>query len=414
MSICEAAVEIKCDVTGKAVRCKVTAKGNPKLPRGWKWYGDKAVSAEAWHDLYCLRAITVPVVSPAVDGNAIEMKAAWKILDEQLREAWAKSTEAANWAVKRLWANDVTRQNDVSKCPKMPEIYLYGERDWAGWSQSAGAALRAIEQSYRAKRFEIVWTGSAGVPNVRYPYPYPLHNASWGLEQDKGGSIVFDCRLPSGRVAMRLRTKDKSGRYRMSALQHLMTNPELRGEAAIIKKRDGTISIKMVGWFPKTVREQSGELRVRTDTASFLVMLNEKDERILTFNGDRIRRLIVAHANGLQRMREDMKFEVRQSKSKVTHRLEDMQAACKKRNDRVDSFLKETCAQIVGHAVRRKLETVRYDDSEKSYFRDFPWDRMKTTLEQVCNRENVSFEWSGAAKKAATSRKIVTSTEKVQ
>lgn len=402
---------VRCEITGTEVLVKATAKGNPKLPRGWKWRGDQIFSAEAWHNLYALRAVSVPIVSPAIDGNQVEMKAAWKVLDEQLKEAWQLSTETANWAVKRLWSNDVTRAASDAKCPKMPPIYLYGERDWTGWSSSAGAVLRTIEANYRKRRYEIVWTGSAGVPFVRYPYPYPVHNATWNLSREKGGSIVFDCRLPTGRVAVRLRTKDMGKAWRMPMLLHLLANPDLRGEASIMKKHDGTIWVKMVGWFPKTARVQAGELRVRTDSESFLVALIERDERLLVFHADAIKRKIAGHSAALHRWHDDMKFENRKPKKRARKKAEDMQAAARKMADRQKSFIDETCAHIVGHALRRSLAVVKYDDTETKYFASFAWHRLRERLKVVCEREGLGFEWCGAAPKAGSSRKNVTQTE---
>lgn len=400
---------ITCSITGTTVDVKATPKGNPKLPRGWKWIGGQAVSATAFADRYVLRAITVPVVSPDFHGNPDEMKAAWKILDSQLREAWEKSTEAANWAVRRLWSNDLTRVPGESKCPKMPDIYLYGERSWNGWSQSAGAVLRTIEQTYRRRRFEIVWVGSAGIPNIRYPYPYPIHNASWDLEQRKGGEVVFECRLPSGRVSMRLRTKDKSSRYRLSAIQHLIGNPDLRGEASVFKKKDGSVNVKMVGYFPRRERPAAeGELRVRTDSQSFLVILNTDDEKLLVINGDHIRRKLAGHARGLQRWREDQKAERRHPKRSSRKNAEDMRKSASKMQDRLKSFIDETCAQVVNYATRRNLATIVYNDDEQSYFRGFAWIAFRNKLEAVCHRERVAFEWSSTSQKSGTSREFVT------
>lgn len=405
-------MQVICKSTGKAIECKATPKGNPRLPRGWKWRGGDAYSPDAWHSLYSLRAITVPIVSPHIeDASPSRLKEAWKLLGEQLKQAWQRSTEAANWAAKRLWSGDVTRQAGIAKCPAMPSVYLYGERDWTGWASSAQCVLRTIEQSYRRRRYEIVWTGSAGVPFVRYPYPYPVHNASWNLEQLNGGEVVFDCRLPSGRTSMKLRTRDKSGRYRLDALGHLIANPDLRGEAAIIKRANGEIAVKLVGWFPKTIREQAGMLKVRTDTQSFLVLLNERDERLLIINGDYIRRKLAAHSHGLQRWREDMKFEARIPKRKSRKKAEDMQAACLKMSNRLNSFIDETCAQVVGHAIRRKLLVVRLDDTERIYFRDFAWYRLREKLKQVCDREGLQFECSSAEPDAVTSRSNVTPME---
>jgi hypothetical protein len=399
---------ITCAQSGKTVDVKLTAKGNPKLPVGWKWRGNKAYAPEAWNSLYCLRAITVPVVSPVVDNaDPKSLREAWTVLNQQLWDAWQKSTEAANWAVKRLWSNDVTRQQSDGKCPKMKAIYLYGDRDWTGWSQSAGAVLRTVESSYRKKRYDIVWLGSAGIPNVRYPYPYPIHNSAWGLIQEKGGQIVFDCRLPSGRVGMRLKTTDKGGKYRLDALRHLIANPELRAESALIKKPDGTVMVKMVGWFPKSVRQKSGELWVRTGATVLLTLFNDRDEQQLTINGDWIRKKVAGHEAGRQRWSEDMKLETRIPTKRRRKKTEDMQTACEKMHSRLKSFIDETCAHIVGHAVRRGLSVIRYDDTERGYFPSFPWFKLKERLNAVCNRDGLIFESFGAEETTVTSRNPV-------
>ena len=198
----------------------------------------------------------------------------------------------------------------------------------------------------------------------------------------------------------------------MACLKHLMENPDLRGESAIIKKHDGTVMIKMVGWFPKTIREQSGEMRVRTDKGSLLVLCNEKDEKILILNGDDIRNKITGHERMLQRWREDQKLEMRTPTRKKHKNEEDMKLACIKQNNRLDSFIKERSAQIVNHAKRRGLATIVFDGSDQGYFSNFPWFKLKTTLSQVCNRENIEFvERSSAEKAPATPRKRATPKE---
>ena len=402
---------LTCEQTGKTVEVKLTARGNPKLPKGWKWRGDKPFSPEAWNNLYCLRAITVPVVSPVVEhASPDELRKSWDELNQQLKDAWQHSTECANWAVKYLWSHDVTRQQADSKCPKMEPLYLYGLRDWTGWSQSAGAVLRTIEASYRKKRYEIVWTGSAGVPNVRYPYPYPIHNASWGVQQLEGGHVVFDCRLPSGRVGMRLKTTDKGCR-RLKDLRHLIANPDLRGEASLIKKTDGTVMVKMVGWFPKVVRELKGELWVRTSALNLLTLFNESTETLMVINGDWIKKKVAGHSAALERWHDDQKLERRIPKRMSRKTKEDVRIACDKMHARLKTFIDQSAAQIVNYALRQRIALIRYDDTDKGYFLSFPWFRMKERLSAVCDREGIRFEGFSAEPKAVTSRKNATSTE---
>ncbi len=115
-----------------------------RLKPGWKRAADGTpVDPETWRSTYCIRAVVIPVASPVEIGKGSQEQ--WNNLHATLKEAWTRSTEAANWALRRLLQNDVTRQPGETKCPKMPKIYLYGERDWTGWSESASAVLRTVE-----------------------------------------------------------------------------------------------------------------------------------------------------------------------------------------------------------------------------------------------------------------------------
>lgn len=380
-----------------------------KLKPGWKRDADGSpVNPATWRDRYVVRAICIPIASPEESGKG--SPEAWKQLRDSLKEAWTRSTEAANWALRRLLVNDVTRQPGDTKCPKMPKIYLYGERDWTGWSQSAAAVLRTVESNYRSKRYQVIWTGGTSLPKVRYPYPYPVHNAGWNLIENPDGGLFFEARLPDGRVSVRLKGGSQF-RRQLAGARHLIANPHLRGEASMYQ-RGSTIFVKMVGWFPKRVdKEADGTMFVRTSAESFLVGLNAKDERLWIINGDRARVWIVRNANALQRWREDQKYERRRPQRENRKTAEDMQAATLKNRNRLSSFIDESAAQVVNHARRRRLNKIVFDDSCGDYFRDFQWYRLAALLEQKCNAVGIIFERSSGAKESETSRSDSTSTE---
>lgn len=382
----------------------MTAK--EKLKAGWKRDADgSAVSPDEWHKRYVVRAIVLPVASPAEFGKGSPEQ--WKELRDQLKDAWTRSTEAANWALRRLLVNDVTRSPGETKCPKMPKIYLYGERDWTGWSQSAAAVLRTVEATYRSKRYEVIWTGGASLPNVRYPYPFPIHNAGWKLQENPEGGLYFNVRLPGGRVSMRLKGGHEYRRQLLGA-RHLIANPHLRGEASIYK-RGNQIAVKLVGWFPKRVDEEaSGVMYVRTTKESFLVGLNVKDERLWIINGDRAKRWMTRTANATQRWREDQKYERRIPKRANRKTAEDMQAATLKNRHRLASFIDESAAQVVNHCRRRKLAKIKFNDSCHDFFQDFQWFRLASQLEQKCKAHGIIFERCGDTENTVTSRIDVT------
>ena len=45
-------------------------------------------------------------------------------------------------------------------------------------------------RTYRAVRYDVVWTSRKTVANYRYPTPFPIHNQSWSVELD-GQAIVL-------------------------------------------------------------------------------------------------------------------------------------------------------------------------------------------------------------------------------
>lgn len=365
-----------------------------RLKPGWKRDADGSpVSPDDWRSRYVVRAICIPIASPAEIGKG--SPEAWAELRASLKGAWTRSTEAANWALRRLLVNDVTRMPGETKCPKMPKIYLYGERDWTGWSQSASAVLRTVEATYRSKRYEIVWTGSVSLPNVRYPYPYPVHNAGWSLHENPEGGLFFEARVPDGRVSVRLKGGAEFRAHLVRA-RWLIENPHLRGEASIYCKGKGkskTYFVKLVGWFPRsTDRDVDGIMFVNTTKESFLVGVNARDERLWVINGDRARRWMTRTAKASQRWREDLKYEVRRPARGRRKHAEDMQAATLKNCNRLVSFIDESAAQIVNHARRRRLAKIVYNDSCQEFFDDFQWARLALLLGQKCDAAGIAFE----------------------
>jgi hypothetical protein len=163
MSVIEkVAREVSC------MACATKAKAGKRLPRSWKRKGDDIYCDLCWSQRYLLRAITVPVVSP--------LDSTWPELRTVLREMWAAATQASNWILTELYARDV-RRRDEKKMPPMPNIYLYPEvreRFPQLPSQTVAALENTIKATYRAKRYEVLWTVKSSLPVYRYPTPFPV------------------------------------------------------------------------------------------------------------------------------------------------------------------------------------------------------------------------------------------------
>ncbi|MGH7178635.1 MAG: hypothetical protein ACREJC_14755, partial [Tepidisphaeraceae bacterium] len=149
------------------------------------------------------------------------------------------------------------------------------------------------------------------------------------------------------------------------------------------------VIIKMVGWFPRRERgDADGTLFVRTVPDAFLVALDTENERIWWLNADHVRRWTAEHRNRLQRWSEDQKSEQRPVASFQSRR----EAAVIKFRNRIKSFEQEAAAQLAAFARRRRMATVRYDDSERGYLERFDWSGFKTRLRQKLDEYGITLD----------------------
>lgn len=406
--------------TKRIYRCSHSGKeleGNPtRLPRGWKRIGDACYSGDAWHAKYVARAVTIPIVCPVIPADAGPQseanKVAWDEFRRVISDAWSRATNATAWAYRELLQRDTLRIGGIEKMPKLelPQGGLYKigneahEKPWEGWSQSASAILRLAEAKYRAKRYEIVWSGKSRLPDARYPQPYPVPSQGMTLSIDDNDRPRVDFRLPAGRVSVWLRG-GKNYRRQRQQIQWLIENPELIGESAIYE-RGKDVMVKVVGWFPrKDARESKGALRVHTDSESLITAFNDADERLFVIHGDRAKEWTVRHTTWLQRQRDDQKMERRNPKRKSRKQREDVTVRCKKFHNRIDTFIDQTAAQIAGYADRRKLAKVIYDDRCRDFLGQFPWFRLELGIKTRCESLGIEFERRSDQENAGTTRK---------
>lgn len=391
-----------------------STRDNAKLPRGWKRIGkgtdERIWCGECWHRAYVLRAISVPVVRPLGEGVG------WPELRAALKEAFAASTALANYASTASYAAEQPREPGQKKIGKAPTPYLYPaarEKFPALPSQSVAGQLQRAQRGYACQRYDVVWTCAASLRSYRYPQPYSVPNQSWRASYEpagKEGGDKIPCvsvPLPGGRFLLQLRGgREFARQLRDFAL--IVSGEAVQGEIAIIEQRshsshrNGTagrdsggqrktnrVMAKMVAWFPRRpATEKSGTLFARTDADAFLIALDLRGERIWSVNADHVRRWSAEHARRLQRWGDDAKAELRPDVPFASRR----EAAAMKHRDRIHSFVRESAAQLVGFAARRKYATIRLDDSDHSYLPRFDWSGFRARLATKCDEAGVSLE----------------------
>ncbi len=384
------------------------AKGS-RLPRGWKRHEERIYCDECWHARYVMRAITIPVVRPLGEGIG------WPDLREALDSAWAHITAAANWMTSEYYARDVKRDPSMEKMPPLPKIYLYPDatkRFPELPTQVVASLEQAVKRKWSAKRYDVVWTGAASTPNARYPQPFSNPSRAWSAQyvpagKDGGDKVpaVSVTLLRGQRFLLQLRGGSEYARQ-LADFRAIVEGRAIQSELVLIrqrangsdrrsspgKSRDGggqrfqtRLMCKIVGWFPRAPKkDRTGTMFVRTDSESFLIALDMKQQKLRVWNCDHVRRWISEHTRQLNRWADDQKAEQRPV-AKFQSRRE---ASAIKFRHRIDSFVKETVAQVAGVADRMRFAEIKLDDTDRSYFgARFDWSgflsRLKVKLDEM-------------------------------
>jgi hypothetical protein len=363
-------------------RCGVSRDDlGKRLPRGWKRQSEFVYCATCWNSLYLLRAITVPVASPLDCG--------WKELRAMLHEMWVASTQASNWLITELYARDV-RRGDQTQMPPMPKVYLYPEareRFPALPPRAIAALIQKVGRTYRAKRYETIWTCAASLPTYRYPAPFSTPSQAWSI-QEEGTAPVVSVRIGSRDVRLRLKSGARYSRQ-MDSVSKIVSGEAFQSELSIYQ-RSNNIVCKFLAWLPRaTVQEhRSRVLTVQTSTHALIVAFTVEDEQIWTYNGDQLRRWQAEHRAQLQRWAEDSKAE----HQPVPPFAERRTNAARKYRDRMATACHTIASLVVNYAVRRQFAAVHYDDSERSYCEQFPWFELKLKIAEKCDAAGLHFE----------------------
>lgn len=376
-------------------------KSGPRLPGGWKRDpNEQPYCAACWHARYVLRAVTIPIAAPASSD--------WKELRERLREAWGESRRLANWALRKLYAADQEREPGQQKLGKAPQVYLYPEaREFcpALPPQSVVSILRAVERKYRAKRYEVLWTGAASLPNHRYPQPLPVHNSAWSFRRGEDKEPLLSFRIGGERIAVRLRGGAGFARQ-LRALDKLDGGGAIAGELSIYRRKDAETGrsdtlAKCVLWLPREARRErlrAGTLAVFTGRDGISAGLPE-DEQPWLYDLTHLASVVIGHGKRLRAWSRQYRSENAGLRKKIAAQRE---AACAKYRHRIDSLTHEATAALVKHAERRGVLAIEWDDSDRSLCEGLPWNQLRQKLADKCNLAEIALTFASGDVSAKT------------
>jgi hypothetical protein len=374
-----------------------------RLPNGWKRHTDSMYCKACWAAKYVLRSITIPVHG-ATDCD-------WPTLREKLKAGWVLSTAAANFLTTEYYAADVRRDPSMKTLPAVPQTYLYPQlrKRFPELPSCACARLiNTIRAKYMKARLGVIWLCDASLPNYRYPHAFLVSPDDWTPSFDELSGPTVSVPLPGQRVTLRLR-RGFQFRRQLVAFEKIVNGEAIPSEIALYRVsaresdgrngcKDGSrtttrIMCRIAAWLPRDPMADAtqGTMFVRTDSDSLLIALNTKKERLWIKHADRVRDWQFQHRRWLQRVADDSKFERRYPRRRRMRTLVDYRLRGTKYRSRLDTFIDQIAAEVIGYAVRRKFAVVQYDDSDKRYSTTFPWYQLHTTIAEKADAAGLQF-----------------------
>lgn len=295
--------------------------------------------------------------------------------------------------------------------PVVPQEYDAADF-WAGAKIAAQVVLRKVASKYARERGKIVWRRERRSPEFVYPYPFPVHQDAWVPMFDGSGRPVVNVALPGGRVSLQLRGGPEfAAALRVFArlvegdvAQQEISITRVRGEGSVrptaaergpsgAHREFYRVMVRIA--YRAEVHEGFGEgltadLRTGPDP---LLALSVAGSHEWLLHAPWVRNWVVEHRRFLDAFADDLKHEKRWPAAKRRGLNRYRERRCEKHACRMKSFVQQTAAQVVGHAGRRKVSRLRYDDSDRSFAaRDFPWFALRERLQQKCDEAGIVLE----------------------
>jgi hypothetical protein len=371
---------IVCSACGTGRESPTANSGKPRTPRGWKVIGEKIYCPKCKGSEYVIRAVSLPVA--ACD---------WDTIRPLLRKTWPAVRDCSNWLLTQYYASDTLAS--AVRAPKLPlwkVPYLYPAARTAFPDidpSTLVAILNTVSAKYKALRFDM-WRGAASLPVYRSS-PLPLNAQAWKLAYDaEHNEWRFSFRFSGQWHELILRRDAKFFRQHAS-LRLVISGAAEAGEAALYESGK-EVMLKIAGWFQRgQAKDAAGVVKARTAADAFLIATN--GEQIWRLNADHVQRWIVGAQAQQQRLREDLKAERRFPKPMRAGIVEQQHFVSEQRRRRLDSWMHEAAAQLIGWTQRQHCAKLVWDDSYRSMFPSFPWFVFAQRIGDKCKMASIEF-----------------------
>ena len=324
----------------------------------------------------------VPIAEVMAGGTKSEFYA-------ELRKTLNLCVRATNRAVteyakldRRLWEST----GKPAKMPKDTPIYKLINGMFPPLCSHIAASLsRAAGKKYRDERYRL-FANRVSLPICR-SCPYPLLPSQGkqhlNVSQDNDGNVLIRLKL-IGTDYYTLRLRGGSNYARQ--IRTIKDAIEIGDSKIWIHRKSGVATIGLACKMEAKPIVGTGVLRVATDRDNFIVATKAKSDIPFTITGDQVHKWAAEARRKQERLRQDSKSGQRRKLRKVK------QDASEKYDQRIKSFIRESVAHLVKHAKRRRVAGIAYDDTIRSYFRNFQWHELATHLENKCEEIGLTFE----------------------
>lgn len=388
-------MQITCSRTGTTKEVKTTARGKPRLPRGWKRIAGEVLSPGAYKEAYVVRGLKVPVAWPKEKDDQQRLASA-------VRKAQEEARRLANLTVSHLFAHDLATAtwDKDGKLSKFQPVYLYPKLR-AGVPEATTETVSAVEHRVSAIYFRYRWevmTGRRSLPSFRSMAATikSTPNVKWSIVEGKPRVLLTIARDQRFELTINRTSRgrrDGSDRRRhnrqFESLVRAIEQDLPLGEVHVQLGRRGNVFLTVVATLPKKLTtSRSGSLHIRTDRDSLLLALDAKGGRLWDYHADHLIRRQLAHKRRLQRWSDDSKHEDRPHPAFGERRST---AVCRHR-DWLNTLVEQASARVVGYADRRRLARIEIDLTHDRMTDSFEWSRLWTRIEQKADAVGVEVE----------------------
>jgi hypothetical protein len=268
-------------------------------------------------------------------------------------------------------------------------------------AQTVAQLENQIRRVYAAQRFELLWLGARSLATMRYPTPLPIPRKGWSLERSPGGAWHLALFLGQRRWQLRLRGGPQL-RRQTEVLSQIAEGVVEAGSLVVRQvsanagdhRSQALPATRLMVTIPVWIRRVAtvvgkGSLYARPTPDLFLLALadNGCEWRL---HGGHIRRVLARSERLHRAIMDDLKEEVRASANHRNALFNRLGAIADRRSGRVSAWLHEASSQLADFAARCRVETVVYDDRDRTGWPSLPWSRFKTLIRQKLDARGIS------------------------